>query len=166
LGALSSDLKAFSFKFRNNILPLSNRIANFDQNADPICRFCRIIDEESVQRESFSHCFYDCDTVNNFIYRFNREFFGEVDPDRIKTGYWFGYYRNTDSLSRQGTNNVIFDIFRFIIFKAKTRNILPTYMDVRQQTIFLIKTTLFNNFRLRAILTNDGWYARILPALG
>jgi hypothetical protein len=54
IGALSSDIKSFSFKFRNNILPLTNRIANYDQNIDPICRFSRMVDEDTMQRESFA----------------------------------------------------------------------------------------------------------------
>jgi hypothetical protein len=166
ISALSINLKSFSFKFRNNILPLTNRVANFDQNIDPICKFCRIIDEDTAQRESFSDCFFDCKSINNFLYLFNKEFFGELDPERIKSGYWFGYYCDTDSLLRQQMNIIVFDIFRFVIFKSKCRNILPTYMEIRKQTLFLIKTTIFKNFRLRTKMTNDGWYARIVTALG
>jgi hypothetical protein len=107
IGSLSSEIKSFSFKFRNNILPIANRVTNYDQNIDPICRFCRMVDEDTVQRESFAHCFFDCEVINNMLYLFNMEFFGVVDAERVKCGYWYGYYQDTDSPLRQEINNAI-----------------------------------------------------------
>jgi hypothetical protein len=60
----SNSFREFSFKCRNNYLPLNNRIAAFDNTVNPNCTFCRIRDHATVTRESFNHIFFSCPSVS------------------------------------------------------------------------------------------------------
>jgi hypothetical protein len=163
---LSSELKYFIFRFRYNSLPLTNRVHNFDRDADPRCTFCRIRDQDTMIRESLSHCFFDCPTVHDIIYRFNMDFFGQADPDRIKSGFWYGTYGLDESIFRQSINISIWDIIRFTIFKFKSRRILPNIHMIKANSLFLMKTTIFRNRAIMSYMRADPWFANLLWALG
>jgi Reverse transcriptase (RNA-dependent DNA polymerase) len=161
-----SDIRGFVFKFRNNLLPLTNRVANFDLNTEPVCISCRILDADTMQRESFAHCFFDCEPVNNIIFRINADLFGTLDPDVIKRGFWYGSYTDTESYADKSINNAVWDIIRFVIFKIKCRKVLPTYDCVLKQALFLINTTIFRNRSYRIHILNNIRYANLVRALG
>jgi hypothetical protein len=165
---LPSDLKMFIYKFRYNALPLANRISNFNQNIDPLCSFCRMRDPDSDVRECLSHCFFDCDSINDFIYRFNNEFLGFRDPALIKNIYWFGTGSGTDLLPslKQSIINTVWDSFRYVFFKFKLRRIIPTYDMVSNGTLFCLKTSLLTNPTVRNYMLNDNLLANLARAMG
>jgi len=129
---LPNDLRSFLFKERNNSLPLNNRTANFLQNINDTCSFCRIINPETRQRESFNHLFLDCPvtrTVLNGFLRLSQIRIQGNDPN-LKNSYWYGIGNGTldkDIL-------IIFEVFRFCIWKAKTRKKIPTALTVIEQS--------------------------------
>jgi exonuclease III len=129
---LPNDLRSFIFKERNNSLPLNNRTANFLQNINEACSFCRIINPETRQRESFSHLFFDCPvtrTVLNGFLRISQIRIQGNDPN-LKNVFWYGI--------RNGTLDkdflIIFEVFRFCIWKSKTRKKIPTALAVTEQS--------------------------------
>ncbi len=64
---LPNELREFLFKERNNSLPLNNRTAHFIANVDNRCLFCKIINNETRQKESFVHTFFDCPVTRNAL---------------------------------------------------------------------------------------------------
>jgi hypothetical protein len=171
-GWLSSDLKSFIFRFRNNILPLSNRVNNYNNDIDPHCYFCRTADPDSNIRESFAHCFFDCPTVNDIIFYLNNEFFFRMDADILKNFYWYGIDTGagTDDFTtpafKQGINLTFWDTVRFVIFRLKLRRILPIHEMVRRNLIFTLKTTLLTNQSISMYIRGNNFFARLVRALG
>jgi exonuclease III len=169
-GWLSSDLKSFIFRFRNNILPLSNRVNNYNNDIDPHCYYCRTADPDTNIRESFAHCFFDCPMVHDLIFYLNMEFFFRMEADTFKKFYWYGIDTGTNDFTtpavRQGINLTFWDTVRFVIFRLKVRRILPTHEMVRKNLIFTLKTTLLSNQSINAYIRGNNFFARFVQALG
>jgi hypothetical protein len=79
--ALQNNMREFLFKFRNNQLPLNNRVNAYDMNVDPRCSFCKIIDNQSTTRESFDHLFLNCPVTRNLLSRFTSNLVPVPDMD-------------------------------------------------------------------------------------
>jgi Reverse transcriptase (RNA-dependent DNA polymerase) len=164
---LNSDIRSFVFKFRNNVLPLANRVHNYDVNVDPRCLFCRVRDGDTATRESFAHCFFDCDTVHDIIYSLKYEFFPhQIDPEKFKTAYWYGIYDESDNNLSQSINNTFWDVVRYTVYKFKTRRILPNQNMVRNSVIFTLNTTLWRYTRLRLLMLSNPKWTSLSRALG
>jgi hypothetical protein len=141
---IPSWLKMFIFKFRNNILPLTNRIGNFIAGVEPYCTLCSIAEPDSDVRESFSHCFFDCNCIHDLIYNFSAEFFALLDPDSIKLQYWYGTSTILDLTPRKGQIIITYfwDTFRYTIFRMKQAKIIPTIDVVKERLLFCLRTSL------------------------
>jgi zinc-binding in reverse transcriptase len=161
---LPSSIKYFVFRFRNNTLPIANRLNQYDPGINPNCFFCRM--KNSQTRESFNHCFLTCSTVRELIRNFNDDFF--ADPFGVLTAefYWQGKIAEDGSNTLQSILLSIWDIFRYIIFKYKSRNVVPNYPSVKNQTLFCLKTTLLHNRFCREYMSTHAAFARILQAIG
>jgi hypothetical protein len=162
---LGNKLREFIFKFRYNYLGLNNRINAFNNQVDPRCNFCRIRDPDTVTRDSLSHFFFECNTTNNILRATLEKYF----PDRrteieAKMFYWYGIC--TDNGSHQSINLLIWDIFRFVLFRYKKKRVVPNFHTVEKDLLFFLRTFLLVNSVNKHTFENNEFYARLNQALG
>jgi hypothetical protein len=164
---LNSDLKTFIFRFRNNTLPLTNRVHNYDAGVDPRCRYCRMRDPDTANRESFTHCFFDCEPVHNIIYNIKTLYFpGHTDQESFKYAFWYGTYSDEIGTLNQLITLNFWDIVRYTVYKFKQRRILPNLIMVRCTANFLFNTTLMKSKYIREHLCGSEEWTSFLQALG
>jgi hypothetical protein len=125
---LPNDLREFLFKERNNSLPLNNRTAHFIANVDNRCLFCKIINNETRQKESFVHTFFDCPVTRNALNGFialSRIQVRANDPS-LKHLFWYGTGEN----GMDKDLFLLFELFRFCIWKVKIRKRIPRAVEI------------------------------------
>jgi len=161
-----NSIREFLFKLRNNQLGLNNRINAFDNNHDPRCNFCRIRDSNTVIRDSFKHVFYFCPTTNLLLTRLVNllEPAPAMDTNQFFNMYWYGCF--DDNPNWEFTTNIVFDIFRFLIYKFKLRKKIPNSEQFFTEYKFILEITARKNLSLKVALLANNLIANILPALG
>jgi hypothetical protein len=168
LNSLSNDLKFFIFQCRFNYLPTNNRLHAYRPEIDPRCTFCRINDDSTDARDSFVHFFYNCPTTTSLL----KEFFKKIDipfNDDINTRdiYWYGIYDKDDMCVNTLTCfNLVFDVFRYILYKFKLRKVLPMFADIYDQVKFVLKNIGNANNKIKRELSKNKNLAIISQALG
>ncbi len=121
---LQNDFREFIYLERNNFLKTGNRVFNYAANIDDRCTFCRIINPQTVARETFFHLFSNCPTTRLLLRGMTR--LGGLlylpDENLFNEKYWFGLIEGkpTESLI------LIYEIFRYLIWKFKLRRLVPT----------------------------------------
>jgi hypothetical protein len=159
----SSQIKDFIFKLRSNYLKLNNRLHAFDQNVNPNCTFCRIIDGRTANRDSLLHCFYRCPVVVTLIQRIRRNYFEVPDP-AFPLFYWFGVLDGHENLTEFFLS--FWDIFRYNIFKFRSRRQVPNYILFENEFLFCIRTGMARTDRFSLLIRNSNPLARLAQALG
>jgi hypothetical protein len=161
----SSDVKNFIFRFRNNSLPLANRIQNYIANVNPNCVFCRI---RHIQiRESFFHCFWECHSMSQWRTTFFNLYFQDMTGNLdLQLFYWYGIADPDQTLLTHSAILAVWDVFRYVIFKLKTRNILPNFETINREFLFLLSSMCKVSTQLSAQMNNNPLFSRIGPALG
>jgi hypothetical protein len=164
----SNDLREFLFKQRNNTLGIGARVAHFDDNADERCTFCRILYQETRQREDFIHLFRTCPITTGLLQNLFRRFRLPLrapgpDPDEaFDKMYWYGIDGEEYFLSLQ----IFFEIFRYCLWKFKTRRRLPRIVEMSDIYLAILDTILAIKPKLRRLFFNNRLIANILQALG
>jgi hypothetical protein len=162
---ISNDFRDFLFKCRYNYLPLNNRRAAYDPDANPHCSFCRIQDPDTDTRESFAHIFFSCPTTIELIRNLLRFFVTAPDDNlSIKKLVWNGELAGADNI--QFILLFFWDSFRYTVYRYKVSRRIPNFLMVKKEIFFIIKTTLYNKNNFRNIIDNTRELANWLPALG
>jgi hypothetical protein len=164
---LPNDLKQFIYNSRFNSLPLNNRLHSYKPEVDPRCTFCRILDANSQERDNFDHCFFSCPIVEQLL----QNLFNDLDlaflREESRDLYWFGQYK--DDILRKDVvfcYNLIFDTFRYVIFKFRCKFVLPSYDSVFNHIGFIIENICRCNKSFREALCGIDNLARLAPASG
>jgi hypothetical protein len=137
---LPNDLKQFIFHCRFNSLPLNNRLHAYKPEVDPRRSFCRLDDVNTKENDNFAHCFFDCVRIRSLL----SQFFLSIkttfeNTDKCRKFFWYGIMDKDDMTSSTTTTyNIIFDIFRYILFKYRTKHILPGYDDLLNQIKYMV----------------------------
>jgi hypothetical protein len=81
--------------------------------------------------------------------------------------YWFGQYKD-DILKKDVVfcYNLIFDIFRYVIFKFRCKHVIPNYESVYNHIAFIIENICRCNKSFRVALCGIDNLARLAPASG
>jgi hypothetical protein len=159
-----NDLREFLFKERNNCLPLGNRLGHFIENVNERCSFCRIINPETNQRESFTHLFMDCPvtrTALNGFLRINRSWIQGNYPE-LKNAYWYGIV-NGELDKNVG---MIFSLFRFCIWKCKIRKKVPTALAVHSLVSTFVRLITTLKPKIYQSILHGNIFANLLQARG
>jgi hypothetical protein len=168
INALTNDLKYFIFQCRFNTLPTNNRLHAYRLEIDPRCTFCKIKDDKTDTRDSFCHLFYNCPTTISLL----KEFFKKLDisfNDDIynRDIYWYGIYDKDDMcVSTLTCFNITFDVFRYILYKFRARKIVPGFVDLYDQVLFVIKCICNTNKKILSAFSKNKNLSRLLQALG
>ena len=163
---LQNNMREFLFKFRNNQLPLNNRVNAYDVTVDPRCSFCRIIDSRTVTRENFSHLFLTCPVTRILLDSFVRRLEPVPDIDTVffKDMYWYG--KLTDENFNEPQILFVMDCFRFVLWSFKTRRKIPNWPLFERELLFLIGTTASRNKNFSNKLHAVNMIANFMPAPG
>jgi hypothetical protein len=121
---LPNDLREFIFLERNNLLKIGVRAVNYMQMASEYCSLCRIINPDTVSRETMQHLFLHCPITIAFLRGLTRTLGLKHIPGTadFNTKYWLGLLVDKFDISLFLT----FVIFRHLIWKFKQRKIIPT----------------------------------------
>jgi len=164
--ALQNNMREFLFKFRNNQLPLNNRLNAIDNSVDPRCNFCRIIDNRSRARDGFEHFFINCPVtrtlLTNLLLLFEPQ--QSMNQPHFKDFYLFGRY--DDNSISEDIILFIFDSFRFTLWQFKTRRKIPNWIMFKDELLFLIETSSNRSNILKTGISRNNLLANFLPALG
>ena len=164
----TSDFREFLFKQRNNTLGIGARVAHFDENADERCTFCRILYQETRQHEDFIHLFRTCPITTGLLQNIFRRFQILIqapgpDPDNnFDNMFWYGI----DGTEHSQALQVFFDIFRYCLWKFKTRRRLPRIVELSEIFLAILDTILAIKPKLRRKFFNNRLIANVLQALG
>ncbi len=166
----SNDFREFLFKQRNNTLGVGARVADFDDTVDERCTFCRLLFQGTNSREDFVHIFRTCPITVGLIQNLIRLFRLQIPvPDRNPDPYFDKiYWYGLDGNGTDGTVSIIifFDLFRYCLWKFKTRRKLPRIIELSEIFTSMLGTILTIKPKLRAAIFNNRLIANVLQALG
>jgi len=164
----TNDFREFLFKQRNNTLGIGARVAHFDENVDDRCTFCRILYPAVQTREDFSHLFRNCPITLGLLRNTVRLWQLPItipgpDPDPVfENLYWYGIKNRENKM----VLSIFFDLFRYVLWKFKTRRILPRIAEFISIYTSLLDTILSIKPKIRAKIFNNRLIANVLQALG
>ena len=167
-------MREFIFKERNNILGIGARVIHFDETVDERCTFCRILYPPTETREEFIHLFRYCPIVKTYLQYLIRRLrinitYADPDPELVPDPgeifneiYWYGTHLNKTDASTV----LFFELFRFIIWKFKTRRILPRPHEVHDVFLNMLDVILLCNKKIKNAFTKNVLLSQVLQALG
>jgi hypothetical protein len=133
ISSLTNDFRTFIYNLRFNCLPLNNRLNSYRPEINPTCTYCRM-NNNPAPRDSLSHCFFYCTSVRNLLYEI-LDLAGidtNLDDDTLSKLYWYRYKDDqTCTQTQLMTIIILFDAFRYVIFKNRQRKILPTSLNFK-----------------------------------
>jgi hypothetical protein len=164
----TNDFREFLFKQRNNTLGIGARVAHFDENVDDRCTFCRILYPAVQTREEFLHLFRTCPITLGLLRNTVRLWRLPItvpgpDPDPVfENLYWYGIENEENKMEL----SIYFDLFRYVLWKFKTRRVLPRIAEFISIYTSLLDTILAIKPKIRAKIFNNRLIANVLQALG
>jgi hypothetical protein len=164
-----NDFRNFIFNCRYNYLPTNNRLNSYIKEVDPRCNFCSHLDKDTVQRDSFTHCLFTCNTVRGFIINYISEFDFDIGINctSFPNLYWYGIYKEeTLTRARHLAFTVIFDVFRFVVFRGRRNPSLTSDQLVLDETKYLLHCLCKFNFNFKRKLLGILELARFMQAIG
>jgi len=163
--AISNEQRSMLFFEQNNTLPTNARLHSFNNNMNPKCTFCRIIDREGAERESFNHLFYTCPVTKNLIGRIISDCndVPAYDSNDFKKMYWYGIFINDEE--NVDAYLIFFSLFRTLLYRYKLRRKIPNPDCFKREFMFALSCIMVNRSLNRKYRTLP-MFSRIQQALG
>jgi hypothetical protein len=129
--------------------------------------------KKGSKRDSFAHCFFECNYVKNLINviisrtRFNFDLNGITDDNGIKKLYWYGIY-GSDNLT-PSTNYCylfFFDSLRYILFRHRVKRRLLSIVDFFAEFVYFLQCIFGSNKKLEQLFFRTYELANFLQASG
>jgi hypothetical protein len=147
LSFLSNDHREFIFLERNNLLRVGAVAVHIWNNVNDRCTFCRILNPDTVNRETFNHLFKLCPVTTNLLRGLTRTvgLRYNLDMEGFNSMYWNGIQNGKFHLDLLLT----FEMFRHCVWSFKKRRIIPTQITFAQNftsnlnTIKLLRYSLY-----------------------
>ncbi len=144
---LNNDLREFIFLERNNFLRVGAIAIHIWNNIDERCTFCRILNPNTNNRETFNHLFGVCPITINLLRGLTRTvgLLYSKETEGFNFMYWHGIKNGKFNLGLL----LIFEMFRHCIWSFKKRRLIPTQINFAQNfisnlsTIKLLRQSLF-----------------------
>jgi hypothetical protein len=148
---LPNELREFLFLERNNCIKVGARVIHYVANASDKCYFCKAINPDTVNRETYEHLFKTCPITLNVLRGLMRTtgiLYG-LDMGGYFEKYWFGIKDNEFNFSIF----LIFAIVRHVLWKFKIRKMFPSHLQFAGvfvsylKTIQYVRPRLFDNIK-------------------
>jgi hypothetical protein len=170
--SFSNDFRQFIFFNRYNYLPTNNRLNSYYKDVDPRCTYCKISNSEANVRDSYAHCFLLCPTSLGFISALNVKLGIRLDvfSAEFKLLFWFGIPPLNNSFKDDINNllgfQMVYDIFRYILFKNRKRCRIPTVDDFLLEYRFFFGNLYNANKKVANTLNQVPLLRKFLQARG
>jgi hypothetical protein len=129
--------------------------------------YCR--NNVGVIRESFNHCFLLCATVQGWLHNLLNliSLDNDLNNENFRQLYWFGIQHvETLTVAKQKIFLLIFDLFRYLVFKNKVKKRIPSNNTFASEYLFALRWFLYSNKKLKRATTGIPELANLLRALG
>ncbi len=83
---LPSNVRVFIFKYYNNMLGLNSRVAHFNREVNASCTFCTDRKVLPADKETMTHLFFHCPSVQGLITEFSRKYLRDIE---LETAMFF-----------------------------------------------------------------------------
>jgi hypothetical protein len=102
---------------------------------DARCTFCRILDNNTGQRDGFLHVFFQCVTTKRLLISTLEKvnFNMDVNSVEFKKLYWFGLRENKKN--RQ-VWLLFFNVVRYSVYKFKLKKNIPNATSFLKEIVF------------------------------
>jgi hypothetical protein len=124
----------------------------------------RIVNPETNQKENFRHQFFDCPvtrTALNGFFLLSRLRIRGNDPN-LKTIFWYG----TTNVTEYTDLMLIFELFRYGIWKCKLRKLLPRSIEITKTVSTMLENILKIRPKIRVKMETNPVCSLFLQALG
>jgi hypothetical protein len=135
---LNSNVRAFLFKYYNNILGINSRVAHFNPDIDCACTFCSLAGHLPAPKETFVHLFFDCTVTNNVVNRIWETYIQGVEINKII--YFLA--NHSENEIHNGFLGLFLDILRFHIWQAKLEKKIPSMTKITAELQYSFETIL------------------------
>jgi len=162
--AFSNDCREFFFKLRNNQLMTNLRLNSFDNTVSKNCTFCRI--RNAFSEETFNHLFLTCPSTRILLQPVLLMMDPNPDPDtpEFKNMYWYGV--SDENIYDSRAILIIFELFRYILWKFKTRRKLPSTEMFMRELLFIINIVAAQSREIHFSIERCNLVANFLQARG
>jgi exonuclease III len=167
--SLPNDFKNFIFNCRYNYLPTNNRLNSYRREIDPRCTFCLAENNDTVTRDSFSHCFLGCESVRTLLsdVLVHTDYYNQLNSNIFANLYWYGITGDINNNKTLRLVNILFfDSFRYLFFKHRIRRHTIVSADFIIEFKFFLNNILKHNRKLRSGFSASPPLANFLQALG
>jgi exonuclease III len=167
--SLTNDFRTFIYSTRNNCLPFNNRLNAFLPEVDPSCTYCVLTNNLPAPRDSMSHCFLHCNSVQEFLFS-TLELIGineNLEGHEFHKCFWYGESPDGANIAVKNVSYcLIFDSFRYIVFKFRKKRVLPTVGYFLEELVNFIKWTCNFNKKIKLALMSTFPRTNLAGALG
>jgi hypothetical protein len=162
--AFSNDCREFFFKLRHNQLMTNLRLNSFDSTVSKNCTFCRI--RNTYNEETFSHLFFSCPSTWGLLQVVLFRMEPRPDPDLadFKKMYWYG--ATEDFSNDRRAILIIFELFRYTLWKFKQRRKLPNNNMFLDEFLFTLSVATSQSREIRFSIERCNLIANFLQARG
>ncbi len=124
---LPNDLREFLFLERNNCIKVGARTVHYVANSTDRCSFCRAINPDTVNRETYEHLFKSCPITINVLKGLVRTTGILYGPEmnQYSEKYWFGIKDDEFNVPIF----LFFAIVRHVLWKFKIRKMFPSHLQ-------------------------------------
>jgi hypothetical protein len=144
---LSSEFKTFLFKFHHNILGLNSRVHHINAERDSSCFFCLKAKNLPAERETFTHFFWYCPTVEPLITRFFNTFC-TVDPDMDF------YFTGTYNMLFFKPALLVFSLAKFVFWQIKLKKRIPSWYMFITDFNYILGTVMKCSKKIKYMINN------------
>ena len=159
-------MRQFLYLLRNNGLSLNNTLNAIDNTISPNCTFCRILDRDTNNRDSFAHFFRECPITIRLLEGWCTIFepLLDINSPSFQVFYWYGSC--PDIAPNHTATPLLVDSFKYVRGKFKKRKKIPNVISFKRELIFTLENICLISRKVRASIANSNFSANFLPVLG
>ena len=159
-------MRQFLFLLRNNGIMLNNRLNAIDDTVSPYCTFCKIINRDTVTRDSFLHFFRNCPVTARLLEVWSSLFepIQQINSPSFQALYWYGVCPG--NIADNGYTLLVVDSFKYVLWKFKKRKKIPNLISFNREYFFTLSNISNMSKKVRLGISNSNFLTNFLPGLG
>jgi len=156
---LTNSTREFIFKFCSNILGINVRLSHFVDEFSRNCTFCHLSVPRIAADETFIHIFFSCPVTANYLRKFEREFFPEImfPTNSANKQFWFLHMPPLNYRALNIFHRTALWLFKYVIWVAKLKKKIPSYLTMKIDFFYLLRSAVNLNASLKTASFNDSF---------